>query len=200
MAVSRVKTSSVLQGFPKYRSMLGGNAAFQPSNFESIATVTSSGSTGSVTFSSIPSTYTALQLRLMVRCGRAATTDQLRLQLNGDTGANYTRHYIQGNGSTAVASGTTGLSSINLLNFPAATETASIFGTAIIDIQDYQSTTKNTTIRYVNGQDTNATGTIYLGSGLWVNTAAVTSIYLEPLNAASFAAGSVFSLYGIKGA
>ena len=168
--------------------------------FESIATVTSSGSTGTVTFSSIPSTYKALQLRLMVRCGRSSTVDQLRLQLNGDTGTNYTRHLLTGTGAAATASGTTAATSINLLNIPAASATADIFGTAIIDIQDYQSTSKNTTIRYVNGQDTNGGGNIYLGSGLWVNTAAVTSIYLEPLNVANFASGSTFSLYGIKGA
>jgi hypothetical protein len=176
-----------------------GGAGGGGGSYESIATVTSSGSTGTVTFSSIPSTYKALQLRLMVRCGRASTVDQLRLQLNGDTGTNYTRHLLIGSGATATASGTTAATSINLLNIPAATEGADIFGTAIIDIQDYQSTSKNTTIRYVNGQDTNGGGNIYLGSGLWVNTAAVTSIYLEPLNVANFASGSVFSLYGIKG-
>jgi hypothetical protein len=170
------------------------------SSFESIATVTSSGSTGSVTFSSIPSTYTALQIRLLARCGRAGSaTDQLKLQLNGDTGTNYTRHYLLGSGTSALASGTTALSSINLLSVPADAALADTFGTAIIDIQDYQSTTKNTTIRYVNGQDTNGGGNIYLGSGLWINTAAVTSIYIEPLNPANFAAGSTFSLYGIRG-
>lgn len=185
----------------KYGTLLAGNPFFVPPSFDSIATVTSTGSTGSVTFSSIPSTYQHLQIRITARCGRAASTDQLKLQFNSDTGANYVRHLLFGNGTSALASGSTAQNQIALLQFPASTEAANIFGTAIIDIHDYAITTKNTTVRFMNGMDNNSTaGRIYMGSGLWLNTAAVTSITIDPLNVANYAGGSTFALYGIRGA
>ena len=63
MSISSVKTGAIGD------SLLAGNAAYNPSSFESIATVTL-GSSGAVTFSSIPSTYKALQLRFMAKAIR----------------------------------------------------------------------------------------------------------------------------------
>ena len=62
--ITRLKLSTIEQGLPKYRSMLAGNAAYVPSSYESIASATGTGSSGTITFSSIPSTYQSLQLRV----------------------------------------------------------------------------------------------------------------------------------------
>jgi len=42
-------------------------------------------------------------------------------------------------------------------------------------------------------------GTIALSSGLWMNTAAVTSMSISMIDGTAFNTNSRFSLYGIKG-
>jgi hypothetical protein len=70
---------------------------------------------------------------------------------------------------------------------------------AIIDIHDYASTTRNKTVRSFEGSDNNGTGDVTLVSGLWLNTAAVTSATVSVLGGINYAAGTTISLYGIKG-
>jgi len=74
-------------------------------------------------------------------------------------------------------------------------------GVLLIDINDYASTTKYKTIRNYCGIATNSgvdVGAINLGSGLWENTNAVTSLTINGLGV-NFTTTSVFALYGIKG-
>jgi hypothetical protein len=201
MAVSRVQTSSVLQGFPKYRSMLGGNAAFNPSSYESIATVTGTGSSAVITFSSIPSTYKHLQIRGI--WNTASTGQNALVTFNGDTASNYSRHYLFGDGSGATATGAANTTSILMYDSFSGSISTTIPAAFVLDIHDYSSTTKNKTMRNLYGMDANnATypnqGVICLGSGLWRNTAAISSVTIT--GGANFTTSSVFSLYGIKGA
>jgi hypothetical protein len=205
MAITSIKTGSSFTNLTKYDSFLAGNTAFNPSSYESIATFTASGGETSTTFSSIASTYKALQLRVIYRdTTGVAGTYNLRLQFNGDTtGANYVLHYLQGNGSAVSALGSTANGYIELVSFGATGGTAaSIFGVGICDIQDYASTTKNKTVRAFGGRDANVantTSTISLSSGLWLSTSAINSMQVIPADTA-FAAGTTIALYGIKGA
>jgi hypothetical protein len=173
-----------------------------PGAYESIATFTATGSETSFTFSSIPSTYTSLQIRGIGKSNFASAASLwLYLYFNGDTtAANYANHQLTGDGSAVTASGSTltGQIQVGPLVSNAAGET-SMFGAMIIDIHDYASTTKNKTVRSIGGDNRNSTlGRVELDSGLWLSTAAVTSI---TLNRPGFAlmSGSVFSLYGIAG-
>lgn len=193
MAVSRVSLSSITQGFPKSRSFLDGNSAYNPSSFESIATVTGTGSSGTITFSSIPSTYKSLQIRGLMNTNLGSNASTY-MTLNGDTGANYARHYLYGDGTSATAVGSNADSSIQT-GWVGNSSTS--MGTVIIDIIDYASTSKNKTIRSFSGDDLNGSGRVMLLSGLWVNTAAVSSISLTI--GGSFTTTTQFALYGIKG-
>lgn len=170
--------------------------------YESIATQTLTGNSTSVTFSSIPSTYQHLQIRAITRTADVTTDSSAFLQVNGDTGANYASHNLRGTGTSALAGGSASGTAVQIASFyPGASYSANIYGVTIIDLHDYKSTTKNKTFRIFNGVDNNAGDTssrIYLVSGLWMNTNAVTSITITGNNA--FASGCVFSLYGIKGA
>ena len=162
-----------------------------PSSYESIATATPSGVT-SVTFSSIPSTYTSLQIR-----GIAATSADavFYLRFNGDTGSNYSRHSLYGGSTTGLSFGDANVTEIGQIR---ASDTAGIYSGSIIDIHDYASTTRNKTVRLLTGCDFNGTGIIMMSSGNWRNTDAVTSVTLR--SDSNFSSGTVFSLYGIKGA
>jgi hypothetical protein len=198
--ITRLKLSTIEQGLPKYRSMLAGNAAYSPYAFESIASATGTGSSNTITFSSIPSTYQSLQIRAIARntvsSGNAISS--FNIQLNNDsTLANYTTHGLYGNGTTASAYGVTSsyTSGAMALNGVAADTMA----VNIIDIQDYASTTRNKTIRSLKGGDTNGGGNVELASGLYISTSAITSIsFIASAN--SFATSTTFALYGIKGA
>jgi hypothetical protein len=201
MAITKIKTTSSFTNLTKYDSFLAGNAAYNPSSYESIASQTLGSNAATVTFSSIPSTYQHLQIRCLVRSTTAATgQDALAIRLNSDTGTNYADHLLYGDGAAAAASGSASRSNMRAdLTIPRNGNTANIFGTVIVDLHDYASTTKNKTIRNFGGQDRNGAGYISLSSGLWMNTSAVNTILLYP-DSNSFLAGSTFALYGIKGA
>ena len=170
-----------------------------PTAFDSIATTTLSNSTTStVTFSSIPSSYQHLQIRFLARGAASAATRTITMQINSDTGSNYAWHNLTGNGTTADATGVSSDVEISVAAVTADTATADIFGTGIIDIHDYASTTKNKTARIYSGYDVNGSGTVRLYSGLWMSTSAITSISLTV--SGSFKSGSTFALYGIAGA
>jgi len=166
------------------------------SSYESIATVTvGAGGAADVTFSSIAATYTHLQVRGIARS--TSTECDIKVQLNSDTGSNYAYHRLYGTGSGTGADGSG--SQTTMFYCGRINASASVFGANIIDILDYTNTNKNTTLRALMGFDANGSGYVSLGSGLWINTAAVNAIKLIP-HAGNFAEYSHFALYGIKGA
>jgi hypothetical protein len=168
-----------------------------PGSYESIATVTvGGGGSASATFSSIPATYTHLQIRMLVR-GASGSDINIYGQYNSDTGSNYRTHALYGTGSSAAAYASNQQTIILAGRATGSSNTASAFGVCVLDILDYANTNKYTTSRNLTGWDGNGSGQIWFESGLWLNTAAVTSITLT--GDASFAEHSQFALYGIKG-
>ena len=167
-------------------------------SYESISTVTvGSGGSATVTFSSIPSTYTHLQIRGITR--NESVTDETRIRFNSDTGSNYAYHRLRGTGSAASA---TAASTVSYIELPFASysgTTASVYGAVVIDILDYANTNKYKTIRQLGGTDLNGSGTLEFISGLWQNTNAITSISIFP-SSGDINEYSQFALYGIKGA
>lgn len=159
------------------------------------------GSANTVSFSSIPQTFTHLQLRVFGR-SQGGGNATFNLQINGDGGANYGYgyHYLLGDGSTT-GSGTTGSSSQASIQFPniaSSSETSGVFGNVVIDILDYTNTNKNKVTRAIGGYDNNGSGKVQLTSGLWLSTAAITSLsFASSVSPYTFAAGTRFDLYGI---
>lgn len=182
--------------------LIGVNASAGgvPVGFESIASATGTGSSGTITFSSIPSTYQHLQIRALLRSTQASTGfTNLNMRLNGVSASSYAIHRLTGSGSAVSAEGYA--SQLLLQNGIVVrdNEAANIHGVVIIDIHDYADSTKNTTTRFITGYDENGDGRIQLGSGLFVNTSAISSIELY-LGSDSFTTSTQFALYGIKGA
>jgi hypothetical protein len=174
-------------------SAISGNL-WPANSYESIATVTvGAGGSASVSFTSIPATYTHLQIRGIVR---TATSVSLGLRFNSDTGANYSRHYLNGSGTAAASGGTAGTT---MVFAGTAAQAASTFGTNVIDILDYTNTNKYKTTRTLSGSDNNGSGYLQMMSGNWRNTNAVTSIDVFQVEADTFTEYSTFALYGIKG-
>ena len=181
--------------------ILGASGAGPLPAMELISTTVLGTATPSVTFSSLgdySSTYKHLQVRLLTRTSRTEINDSLISRFNGDTGSNYARHRLYGTGSSVASNADTSQTYILTGETSGNTNTTSSFFTTVIDILDPYSTSKNTTTRWLNG-GTGAFNHIQLGSGLWNNTASVTSFAIQPVSGANLLAGSRFSLYGIKG-
>jgi hypothetical protein len=173
-------------------------------SYESIATVTvGSGGQSTITFSSIPSTYKHLQLRIAASTDRGTfALDNVFVTLNGDTGGNYSHHYLQGDGSSASAGATANATDVRSGSLPSSAA-ANVFGVSIFDILDYKDTNKYKTTRSLSGFDLNGTvsgigGFVQLYSGNWRNTAAVNSITLNRQSGTNFIQYSHFALYGIR--
>jgi hypothetical protein len=178
---------------------LGSGVAASTSSYESIATASPSG-VSTFTLSSIPATFQSLQIRGIGRTARVATNDTMNIRINGDTGSTYSFHQLYGSGAAVAAQGSATQTAGEWGQMAAASATASVFGTTIIDIVDYASTTKYKTIRIMTGWDNNGSGQIFLGSVLWQSTSAITSITMFSSTSNNYSSGSTFALYGIKGA
>ena len=189
--------------------MLNNQAALYDSgvvavgDFESIQTVNLTTGTAYAEFTSIPSTYTHLQIRGVIM--NAASNDNLAIRMgNGsvDTGSNYASHQLQGNGASPSAGASTSQTAAYLSGLVIASSSYPF--SFVYDILDYASTNKNKTIRGLSGQDGNASGTatdwrIQLTSGVWLNSSTAVNtvrIYLPAGNMGNY---SQFALYGIKG-
>jgi hypothetical protein len=206
VSVYKFSNAGGLKAKTVYTSFLAGNTAyvppFEPSGaWDSIATTTLTTSTTDITFSSIPSTYKHLQIRFLAQSSNSATAaDNLAFKFNSDTGGNYTRHYIDGSGSGVATYGANAnVAQVYATCSQTSPTYSNVFGVGILDILDYSNTSKNKTTRAFSGVDFNGTGgAIQFTSGLWRNTAAITSINITALSG-NLKQYSQFALYGIKG-
>jgi hypothetical protein len=155
-----------------------------------------SGSGAVRTFSSIPQTFTHLQLRMFVRDTFSSAASTAFVRFNGDTGSNYVCHYLNGNGSSASSGASLSQSYLTVGDIPAGTSTANVYGSLVVDILDYTNTNKNKVTKTLGGFDANGSGIVSLYSGLWLNTAAITSIQCGATSLGD-ASGTYLSLYGV---
>jgi len=178
-------------------SSISGN--LDAGDFESIATVSvGSGGSSTITFSSIPATFTHLQVRGIVRSSLASTAAGFIMRVNSDSGSNYSAHNLGGDGSSTQANAY--VSNTYMYPgpaMPAASTTASIFGTMVIDLLDYANTNKYKTMRALSGYDSNGSGQIYFNSASWRNTNAITNLSLL-FTSSDCVQYSQFALYGIR--
>jgi len=173
-----------------------------PGSYESIASATGTGSSNTITFSSIPSTYVALQIRGIARNTNAGTTSQpIQFNFNGDTSSIYDFHQLNGDGSSATAAATINDTKIRAIGVvPQASAASNIMGAIILDVYDYTVSSRNTTVRIFAGSNSNAADTSYrvtLTSGLWRDSSINSISIVTPVG--SWNTQTQFALYGIKG-
>jgi len=183
--------SSIATGYDGI-SLLAGNAAYIPADYDSISTViVGSGGSSSIVFSSIPSTYSSLQIRFSAT---STSGTALLLRVNNLSTASYARHALYGNGATTAAGNNFNTDPYIYGYSGSITATNPTVG--IIDILDYQDTSKNKTVRCLIGNDKNGSGVIEYTSLLYPSTSAIST--LELYGGANFNQYSKFALYGIK--
>jgi hypothetical protein len=142
-------------------------------------------------------TYKHLQIRFTAK-NSGTTTQVLRVQFNGVTTGSYAIHALWGDGTSVNSGNSTTTSNMALDWGMAPSTTTGVFSSGIIDILDTYSTTKNKTIKSLNGYVSNTPHAIVLTSGFLNATSAISSIRLFS-NTGNLVVGSRFSIYGIKG-
>lgn len=199
MAVTKLSNSGIATGgVLKYDSMLAGNAPFLPGNYYAIASTVLGSDTTNVTFNNIPQTYDHLQVRILTR------------YIGGDAyyGFFYNNDTTEGNYRwlQSFANGV-GTIATQMVGYPPRSNTHSAsqaFGGAILDIYEYAQTGNYKASRAVCGHASSPSGVIMTSNNGWyASTNAITRIDFNSRmqgSTSDFAAGSVFALYGIKGA
>lgn len=168
-----------------------------PSTYEPIATQTLGSAASSITFSSIPSTYTDLKVIVLPRSVDGGTgSDSLILRYNSDTGTNYSNTRIRGNGTAAYSGKNINQTSVYVGEFALAGSPGPSLIT--IDIFSYSNSTFKTLLAS-NSADLNDSGNVFAFCGLWRSTAAISTLTLSGVNY-QFNTGSTATLYGIKAA
>lgn len=202
MAITRVSLSSLKTPF-KSDSFLAGNTAYDPSTMELIATITGTGSSATLTFTSIPQTYQSLQVRGITKNTNSGNLNvYVDVKVNGAGGTSYANHDLYGDGSAVYASGAGSEATMNRLMRTLGGNVASIMAPVVIDFHDYASTSNNKTVRSFAGYDSNNTSgsDVRLGSAVYLSTANPISSISFTTGSGSWSTSTVLKLYGFRGA
>ena len=164
-----------------------------PNTYTLISAVTvGAGGAASIDFTSIPSTWTDLVLKVS---GRSTTTDEYAtIGFNGST-ASFSGRYLYGNGSTT-ASGTL----VPIVYTCSSGSTASTFGNGEVYIPNYAGSTNKSMSIDSTTENNGTTISMILQAGLWSNTAAINRVTLTHSGSGVFAQYSTAYLYGVKNA
>ena len=154
-----------------------------------LATITLGSVASTVTFGSIPTTGYR-DLRLVIDVLNTTSSNQTNIQLNADTGSNYSRVILAGWPTTNASSTSLSGTSIVCMGYSAPDNTVRTLMTA--DFLDSSATDKHKSV-LLRSNHTNEVDAV---AARWASTSAITSIKLFP-DSSTFAAGSTFSLYGI---
>ena len=163
--------------------------------YELIASATASGSSGTITFSSIPGTYT--DLVLVTRHGYTSGTNYAIIRANGDgDNSNYGNTYIGGYGGAPSTGRNGGLSGLYTSYGLQGNTTLNFMSTTYIYNYSNSTTYKVAMTR----NSLLSSGTELIVGCRRTNTNAITSLDIIGTSSSIFASGSTFKLYGIKAA
>ena len=161
--------------------------------YELIEAKTLTTTTASVTFSSIPQTYTHLLLKTSLRY-TGTNADAVKMLFN-NSASNYTAKWLEGSGAST-SSGSQFFQGIWIDTVGSSTN-ASTFSNAETYIPNYAGSNYKSASTDLVTENNATTAYMDIVAGLWSDTSAITSLVISPLTY-SFSSGSTFYLYGIK--
>lgn len=173
-----------------------------PDTFTLIASSTvGAGGAASIDFTSIPSTYTDLVIKISARSDAASESEHIYVTFNGSASAQYSMLRLRGTGSAASSYSEASQTSINFFNaVSASTATSNTFSNNELYIPNYAGST-NKSVSFDSVQENNATAAnAVLFAGLWSNTAAINRVTLASSGSNKFVQYSTAYLYGVKNA
>lgn len=163
-----------------------------PATYEPIATTTLGSTNTVISFSSIATSWTDLRIVLV----GTGTSGNIYTRFNSDTGTNYSRTYLYGNGTSAATGRDASQTNIPLTLLTNLNNTTPTFRT--MDIFSYAGSTFKTCLT-TESADLNGSGSVVRLVGLWRSTSAINAISLTA-SSGVFNIGTTATLYGIKAA
>lgn len=160
------------------------------STYSTIATTNGTGSSGTVTFSSIPSTYTDL---ILVSNLEPSASANLIYQYNGNSSSIYSDTTVYGDGSSTGSYRRSNQTVHYISYFPSS-------GQRLTVISNFQNYSNTNVFKSIITRASNASFELNAIAGLWRDTSAINSISIFLNNSANFTSSSTFTLYGISAA
>jgi hypothetical protein len=165
-----------------------------PATYEPIATTTLTTATATITFNSIPGTYTDLRLVFVGTVDSGGAGSGLRLKLNNDATSLYSLTEFYGTGASAASARVTGNAFAYLSNAAGLSTTTPMMAT--FDLFSYTASINKTALSEFNADVNSTSGVIERMVHLYRSTSAITRIDIYPANP-NFASGTTATLYGI---
>jgi hypothetical protein len=166
-----------------------------PATYENIATTTLSSAATSITFNSIPGTYTDLRFTLLVT-STSGNSEGVRLNYNNNSSAIYGQNYESGTGSVATA-GSANSDGFIILHYDGTSTSIPTFYYG--DIFNYAGSQYKTAVTG-SAENKNGSGNTTFNVANFRSTTAITSLKLSTASAVTFSVGTTATLYGIKNA
>lgn len=169
-----------------------------------ISQIVANGSSGTIDFSSIPATYTNLLIIASGRVSDSASSKNIYIEFNSDTGSNYLSQGTFGSNTTASAfsvAAATPQSQNGILALPGATATTSYAGGGSIFVPGYAGTSFFKSAHATGGlwwSNSTSTQLAAQNNVLWLNAGAINDIKLIDVGGGNFVSGSIFTLYGMQ--
>lgn len=160
-----------------------------PATYEPIATTTLGSAAATITFNSVPSTYT--DLRIVLICSSASGSIFPKVIYNNSTAGLYSSTFLNGSGTSASSNAVSGYAYIQLANN--GTSTTPVLYT--LDVFSYAGSTFKTTLITTN-EDNNGSGAVARSVNLYQSTSAISRVDLYT-GGNNFAIGTTATLYGI---
>jgi len=173
------------------QSQAAGGGASGAYDLLSTYTVPST-SSSTISLTNIDQGYKHLQVRI-ANSNSSGTGASFTVQFNSVSSSQYNNHHLQNYDGTVGTGWQGSQSSVFYINNGFAASSG-----CVMDILDYSSSVKNTTVRALSFQNSGSNKVVWLHSGLWENTSAVSSMQLTP-SFGSAGTGTRVSIYGIKG-
>jgi hypothetical protein len=165
--------------------------------YELIASNTLTTTAASVTFSSIPATYTDLMLRCSTRRSVANVANQIRTRINNSTASNYSYTMVQGTGSGAQSGRLNSVTSFTEAWTTGASATADTFGSWELYIPNYTASANKPISSFATSENNATESYISAAAYLFSDSTAISELNIISASG-NFVSGSSFFLYGIK--
>jgi hypothetical protein len=134
---------------------VAGASSAPAGSYEWIQTLSGTGSSNTVSFTSLPTDYRHLQIRISARVGSGTATNDMLVRFNSISTTSYWSRGVRGQGAGSSAAGAEQYLATNAITLRDSLADASNSGTMtsnqIIDIGEYQQTAKTKTLKVVGG-------------------------------------------------
>jgi hypothetical protein len=189
----QIKNNADPFGQPMYDSNLSRKVYSDSLTF--IERATPSG-VGTVTFSTIPTTFTHLMIRCFLFHSTSSPTGY-RMYFNGNFGGTkYSRTRVYVNDSNALQQ-QHDFNADSLFDVGVTFQDTSFPGSSIILVADYNSSTKSKAGICLWNAEANGRGEVGQTTGLWNDTSAITSVSISAQSGGNFGSGTLIDLYGV---